>query len=161
MSYIMSMFIQSDQPILSGELAEFIDAGDFFEGTPVFKYSPPNSDQSKVWTSLDVSFSPRKRPIVFWNYSEPRKVAELVQAATDDLKGNRANASAAKIIQGLQATRRVIAGEFTHEAMTDNSWDMLDRLEQHILSTHGGILHAPNDGFYAARDGMLEQVLRL
>jgi hypothetical protein len=160
MSYIMSMFIQDDQPILSGELAEFIDAGDFFEGTPVFKYSPPNSDQSNAWTSLDVTYSPRKRPIVFWNFSDPRKVAELVQAATDDLKG-KAHPSAAKILQGLQATRRVIAGEFTHEAMTENSWDMLDRLEQYVLSTHGGFLYAPNDGFYAVRDEMLEQVLKL
>jgi hypothetical protein len=160
MSYIMSMFLRDAQLILPSELSEFISDGVYFDD-PVFKHDPPDSADSENWVSLDVNFDPERRPITFWNEVDPKKIADLVEGVAEDLPKNRTGPVVTRVLRDLKSARRVISSEFNHESMSEDGWDMLDRLQHHLLSKYGGILYAPNDGFYVIRDSLLQQLMKL
>lgn len=149
MSYFLRVFCQSDQPIDSSEIIDFIVDGCYFDEKPRFEVrKDAEGDSLTPWKSLTVHYLSGKRPIRiernvndFFLDSEVNETIEILElSGKSHLPPELANK--------LATSKQVIAIEIDPVGLTDDGWAMLDSLEAYLASRLFGIIYAPDDGFY-------------
>lgn len=149
MSYFLRVFCQSDQPIDSSEILDFIVDGCYFDETPHFEVDKSSEGDSLTpWKSLTVHYQTGKRPITisrnvndFFLDSEVKETIEIIELSSK-------SHLPPDLVNKLAASKQVIALEIDPVGLTDDGWAMLDCLEAYLASRLSGIIYAPDDGFY-------------
>ncbi|MBI1280891.1 MAG: hypothetical protein GC179_22395 [Anaerolineaceae bacterium] len=159
MSYFIRIFCQSTQPIPRYNIGQFILDGAFFVQQPEFT---PDLKEAKCrlvnWERFQIHCSPDQRPIVLTRNAEDG----LFEAECDNLVDLIPRLVDSPIqhdlIDNLGTATQVIVIELDRENLSDEAWEMLDALEAYLAETLGGLIYAPDDGFYGSSFELLYKI---
>jgi hypothetical protein len=153
MSYVIRIFCESLEPILRSDIIQFIEEGSYFDAC---RFEPVKDDDN-TWTRLAVHFAEGKRPILFHKNVMDSLVSSEIAELVESLDG-REGCAIDTILAVLRKTKQVIGIEVDRDNVTETAWEMLDSIEGHIARRCGGMVYAPDDGYFDAR---LQPILRL
>lgn len=149
MSYFLRVFCQSDQPIDSSEIIDFIVEGCYFDETPRFEVcKDAERDSLTPWKSLTVHYQTGKRPITIERNFDDFFIDAEVNETIEIIELSSKSHLPPELANKLATSKQVIALEIDPVGLTDDGWAMLDCLEAYLASRLSGVIYAPDDGFY-------------
>ena len=158
MSYYLRVLCKSATPVLRSGIIAFVREGVYFEAEPEFAFSAQDGgENAPEWDILKIYYDPQKRPITLTNTGENillREELRELREATSEIEPG----SEARVLQHLDATRRIIAIEIDPESLSESAWAMLDCLQSFLASRLDGMIFAPDEGYY---DAALQLVARI
>src|SRR5438132_1400586 len=142
------------------EIADFIkDSGCFTAA----RFEPSPGSRAAVateWDRLDVMYQEGKQHIVLWlnvhNDMVEGHVEETIESYLDPQKRS---ALVKELWERLRETYQTITVRvgFGGDEPTEDAWDMLTELEDHIAQTYDGIIWMPQ-GFYDEKGERLYEI---
>jgi len=131
-------------------IASYITKGSYFD-RPRFDPTPGNRTASaKKWNRLNVIYQTAKQPIELWLDVNNDMVEGHVEETIESYLGPRKRSAIVKKVRDrLRETYQTLAVRvgFGGDEPTEDAWDMLTDLEDHMAQTYDGLIWAPQ-GFY-------------
>ena len=149
MSYFIRVLCELDVSVTRRELAQFITEGAYFSD-PIF--SPPAESSEtlqSVWKTFVITYHHDKRPILFQRLDGVSAFAEAVEI-TGKVSKVRTDECFSLILTKLQKVKQVFVIEIDPVGLPEGAWLMLDCCESFLSRSCGGVIYAPDDGFYDA-----------
>ncbi len=149
MTYFIRIFCQSPQIIPRYNIGQFILDGVYFDDQLEFTPDLKETEARLAnWDSFHIGYLPDQRPIVLTCNVEDG----LFEAERDNLidlvPRLVTTPIQSELIDILMTASQVIIVELDRENLSDEAWEMLDSLEAYLAETLGGLVYAPDDGFY-------------
>jgi hypothetical protein len=146
------VFCRSKKPMMTRrEIAEFINESGYFE-EPRFRPSPSSRPAAqRKWNCLDVYYEKGKQHLELYLDVDNGMVEGQVEETIEEYLAPRKRSAIVKDLRGrLRATYQTVTVRvgFGGDEPTEDAWEMLTTLEDHIAQTYEGITYAPS-GFYA------------
>ncbi len=151
MTYFIRIFCQSQQIIPRYNIGQFILDGVHFADQPEFTPDLKDGESRLVnWDSFQIRYTPDQHPIILMCNSGD-DLFEAERNELIDLIPQLVNAPIQHdLIDNLTTSTQVIAIELDRDNLSDEAWEMLDSLEAYLAETLGGLIYAPDDGFYGS-----------
>jgi len=159
MSYFLYIFCRSQSPINRQEITEFIEEGVYFDEDP--RYEPPaqfGENQGDNWDSFKLYYQDDKKPVTFYRNAQDESLRYEIEEAVDEVEVSGKASQEQSLIRHLEACQQLITVEIDRSDLIEDAWDSINNLERHLAKEYGGVIYAPDDGFY---DNNLRLILSL
>jgi hypothetical protein len=149
MSYFLYIYCRSQSPINRQEITEFIEEGVYFDEDP--RYEPPaqfGENQGDNWDSFNLYYQDNKNPVTFYRNAQAESLRYEIEVAVDDVEMSGKTSKEQSLIRHLEACQQLIKVEIDRSDLTEDAWDLINNLERYLAKEYGGVVYAPDDGFY-------------